>query len=215
MANPFLEERLNECVRIGSGWSDTYTVEVTRTAGESEHRRLVQPFPLRRFTIAYVQERDPFGAAVFSLYSRAFGRFAGFRFKSHDDFTTRPDGTSAPTALDELLPTLTTTTVQLVKRYGSGATIPALGKPLRTIFKPVTGTVLVARNGAPLTLGVGFTVDTTTGIVTLAAPVGADTITGGCEFDLPMRFDSDLQVEYTTDQIRSASGIQLVELINP
>jgi len=214
MPNPFLEERLSECVLIGSTWSDDYTVEITRTAGEQEHRRLVQPYPLRRFTIAYIDERMDFGSQIFSLYSRAYGKFAGFRFKAHDDFTTAADGVSAHTALDEILVTLGANTVQMVKRYGTGVSVPVIGRPLRTIFKPVAGTVLVARNGTPLATPADFTVDTATGIVTLVAPVGADTITGGCQFDLPMRFDSSLPTEYTTDVVRTAQA-ELVELINP
>jgi uncharacterized protein (TIGR02217 family) len=63
-----------------------------------------------------------------------------------------------------------------------------LVKGTRTIAKPVAGTVKVAAGG----VAVPFTVDTTTGLVTLAtAPAVGASVTAGFEFDTPVRFDLD------------------------
>ena len=76
------------------------------------------------------------------------------------------------------------TRFQLVKRYGTG-----LRDYLRSITKPVAGSVRIAVNGQEVT---GFTLDALTGVVTLAAaPVPGATVTAGFAFDVPVRFDTD------------------------
>lgn len=76
-----------------------------------------------------------------------------------------------------------TTAFQLVKTYGSAT---------RMIQKPVEGTVQVAVNNVPQQEGVDWTVDVTTGIVTLTrAPIEGAQVTAGFEFDVPVRFDTD------------------------
>lgn len=76
-------------------------------------------------------------------------------------------------------------TFRLVKLYPSGAQFWT-----RTITKPVAGTVALALNGTPQITG--WTVNTTTGLVTFAAaPAPGVAITAGFEFDGPVRFDTD------------------------
>jgi len=294
MSNPFLEERLPVDVRMGATYADQYNVEITQTAGNSEYRRLVHPYPVRYFDISYVLSNAVKRAAVADLYHRAYGMFAGFRAKAFDDYTTAANN-GPPTAFDQLLDIVTAGSVyQLQKQYGTGGTPLSIGLPVRTLFKPVAGTTLVGvRNSVTgdhtLT---GFTVDTTTGRVTLAAnktdtvtgitqaaaavltvgthsflvgetvhvsgvvgmtqinglraavtATGATTVTlsinstgftayssggtvntapqtgeevrGGCEFDIPVRFNSRIDFEHLTPDVRQTSQIELVELINP
>ena len=67
----------------------------------------------------------------------------------------------------------------------------------RPLAKPVSGTVQVWVNNVAITEGAGageFTVDTTTGIVTLGATLAAQSATdveAACEFDVPVRFNLD------------------------
>jgi uncharacterized protein (TIGR02217 family) len=102
------------------------------------------------------------------------GRLHGWRFKDWGDYTC--------TVADGRATALTSTTFQLIKRYTSGSESMD-----RLIQKPVTGTVAVFVSAVPAT----FTVDTTTGIVTIAAAPAAADITWSGEFDVPMRFDTD------------------------
>ena len=286
MTAPFLEERLTHAVRYGSSWGDEFQVEITQTAGGQEYRRLVHPIPKRYFNIAYVMETDAFGAQVLDLYQRAHGMYAGFRVRAEDDYKTNA---AAVTAFDQDLDVVTAASVyQLVKHYGIGTPL-SIGRPVRTIFKPVAGTVKVGIGALELNAAM-WTVDTTTGLVTLAAnktraitgiakasqaivtvgthtfttndcvyvkdvagmtqinsqrfqivSVGATTITlnvnsttfgtytgsgsvstapqtgevvkGSCEFDIPCRFNSRLQIEYADKGARAAQNIELVELI--
>jgi uncharacterized protein (TIGR02217 family) len=77
------------------------------------------------------------------------------------------------------------TSFQLTKLYGAGAEAY-----LRPIKKPVAGSVLVAVNN--LALSGGFSVDASTGIVTIATPPAAGlSVKAGFVFDTPVRFDLD------------------------
>ena len=100
-----------------------------------------------------------------------------------------------------------TTAFQLVKRYASGSQTW-----VRAITKPVAGTVRIALDGAEQ-LG-GWSVDTTTGVVTFAtAPAEGVAITAGFEFDVPVRFDADaLDVTLDLERLGSITSIPLLEL---
>jgi uncharacterized protein (TIGR02217 family) len=60
-----------------------------------------------------------------------------------------------------------------------------------------------------------FTVDTTTGIVTLSPTLTltvGNRIVGACEFDVPARFDTDdMKITITTTEIMSWPSIPVVE----
>lgn len=288
MAEEFLEERIDMAVRYGASWGDEFKVEKTVTAGGREYRRLVHPYPTRYFNIAWIKDTDTFGAQLLDLYHRAFGEYAGFRVRALDDYSTNGT-TGTPTAFDQTLVAVTAGSVyQLVKRYGAGTPI-SIGRPLRTIYKPVAGTVKVAIGALEIPSG-QWSVDTTTGQVAFAAnktrsvtgitkaaqavvtvgshsfavgesvhfsgvvgmtqinglrgaitatsgttitvginstafstyssggtvntrPQTGETVLGGCEFDIPVRFNSRLQVELVGKGHRAANDVELVELV--
>lgn len=209
----FLEQRISAEISYGSSWSDHFPVEITVTASGSEYRRLLHPYPVRRFHIRLRSPLEEIWSEALNLYSRAYGQYAGFRAKAFDDYTTAADGRAAPTALDQTLLRLSSGIYQLRKEYGKDATGLGIGRPVRTIYKPVTGTTLCAKNG--VTIGSGVTVDTVTGQVTISpAPLITDAITGGCEFDIPVRFDSSLTIEQSQPTVRMIE-CDLVELLVP
>lgn len=129
-------------------------------------------------------------AEVLEWYHAMGADAVGFRFKDWLDYKSCR-GHLTPAATDQPLVQITGLTYQLTKRYTIGARTQD-----RDIRKPVSSTILVADNGTPLTLGVGFTIDTATGIVTLAGtPTGP--VTWGGEFDVPVRFEGDFAPELT------------------
>lgn len=210
----FLEERLPVDVRLGMSYADDYTVMITTTAGGAEYRKLVQPFPARSFHVNFTTDQADLWARVISLYHRAYGKFAGFRVKCMDDFSTN-NLTGAPTPLDEVLANSSTGIYQLRNFYGTnGTALAGVGYPSRTIFKPVAGTVVAAKNG--VTINSGLTVNTTTGLITISpAPLISDTITAGCQFDIPCRFNSMIEVTAIDRKFRDCGSIDLIELLNP
>ena len=130
--------------------------------------------------------RGDYLAAVVAFFEARNGRLHGFRYKDWADYKSALPS-QAITATDQQIGTGTGSqqTFQLAKRYTSGAQTW-----VRTIAKPVAGAVRVA-------LGMveqmsGWTVDTTTGVVTFTiAPATGVIVRAGFEFDVPVRFDTD------------------------
>jgi uncharacterized protein (TIGR02217 family) len=286
----FLEERLPIAVRAGASYSDEYSVEITQTASRSEYRRLVQPYPVRVWNIFYTQQTADLWDDILSLYHRVYGMYAGFRVKALDDYTTN-NRTAAPTAFDQALALVSAGIYQLQVAYGTGTAI-SIGKPVRTIFKPVSGSVKVGIDALEVPITTMWTVDTTTGKVAFAAnktasvtgitqaasavltvgahsfavgesvhiagvvgmtqinnqrgqitavgatditvninssaftayssggtvntrPQSGETVYGGCEYDLPCRFNSRIDVKSLAPHVRETSEIEIIELLNP
>ena len=81
---------------------------------------------------------------------------------------------------------------------------------LRALITAISGTTItVAINST------GFGAYTSGGTVQ-TNPLTGEAVTAGFEFDLPMRFDSDLSgLTFDTFDTLSTGGINLVELLNP
>jgi uncharacterized protein (TIGR02217 family) len=184
-------ERKTEIVVLGSGF---------------EERNAVWANSRRRYDAGYgVKSLDDLHAVI-AFFEARLGRLYGFRFKDFSDFKSCAPG-QAVAPLDQSLGSGDghVTQFPLSKRYTSGPS-----SWTRTIAKPVAGTVRVAVAGSETTSG--FTVDTTTGLVTFAsAPTGA--ITAGFEFDVPVRFDSDqLSINLSGFAAGEIPNIPIVEI---
>jgi uncharacterized protein (TIGR02217 family) len=145
----------------------------------------------RRYNAGYgIRTLDEIHEVV-GFFEERRGRLHGFRWKDHADYKSGPPQSAVDPADQEIgTGDGTTASFQLIKSYGDGGSAY-----VRPITKPVAGTVRVAVDGAEKSDGVDFTVDLQTGIVTFqtsAIPGAAQTVTAGFEFDVPVRFDSDL-----------------------
>lgn len=124
--------------------------------------------------------------SVIDFFEARRAMLRGFRLHDPHDYKSADFG-DAVSALDQPIGTGDGSTVefQLSKTFTSGSqTI------VRDINKPVTGTVLIGVAGSPV--GSGWSVDTTTGVVTFdVAPAPTAAITAGFEYHVPVRFDSD------------------------
>lgn len=186
-------ERKTEVVTLGSGF---------------EARNAVWAASRRRYDVGYgVRKLDDLHSVI-AFFEARLGRLYGFRFKDFADFRSCAPMQSVR-ATDQAIATGdgTTKAFQLIKTYTSG---PASWT--RTITKPVTGTVRVAVGGTEQMSG--WSLDTTTGIVTFtSAPGLGAAITAGFEFDVPVRFDTDsLSVNLASFNAGEAPSIPIVEL---
>lgn len=163
----FLEERISSLIRYGSGWQDDYAVNVVTTSGGQEFRSLTHPYPVRRFDVSYMLETDTVYNELLAIYHRAHGKYAGFRARCFDEWSSN-GRTGVPTAFDQEMLLVSAGVYQLRKFYGTGLPAGASGYAFRLIKKPVAGTVLVAI-GQTAIRAADWSVATTTGHVTFAA----------------------------------------------
>ena len=147
---------------------------------------------------------------LIAFFEARRGQLYGFRWKDWSDFKSGP-ASEGPGHADQVIATGdgSTNTFDLVKTYRSGAF--AYERPIR---KPVDGSVVVGVNGAALTEGTDFTVDSITGRITLATPPSSgQEITAGFEFDVPVRFDTDrIHTSAATFQAGEVPDVPVVEV---
>lgn len=211
MARDFLEDRISVEIGYGSSFRESYSVVNTEDVSRNSYGKLNDPRPLARCEYIYQNRSHQFTLMqVVDLFHRSGGTFGGFRVKNYGNYSTN-QYQKPPTALDQVLRKTTNPNVfQLVQWYGP----PVETSRRRLIKKPVPGSVKIAKNGVVMSSGVS--VDNTSGLVTFtAAPEISDTLTGGCYFDFPMRFETDLDGIDFTDLNMLSLSVSLVELLNP
>lgn len=167
-----------------------------------------------RWDISYGLKTDAQCQYLLNFWHARHGRAYGFRMKDWSDFRV-PLWRNTPGDVDTV-PTMHTTdgataSFQIVKVYGDAAR-----SYTRDIVKVVSGSDQVWDNGSPLTRVTDYTIDYATGIITLSGAITATSghaITVACEFDVPVRFDTDEQPITIDDHgIYSWSGIPLREI---
>ncbi len=170
----FIETALLDKVTYGFVGGPTYlTIRVPLLSGIVA-RNAERSQPLYRFNAPYENIQQEHHDDVIKAYNACLGGLHSFRFKDHADFTLTTE--ILGTALGG-----TDETMQLIKTYTFGAV-----STVRTIKKPITGTVFLFEDGSPLSSAV----DTTTGIVTFTSTVGK-VITATAEFHVPVMFLED------------------------
>ncbi len=204
----FHEVRFPDDISRGARGGPERRTQIVELASGDEERNASWASSRRRYDVAYGIRRADDLAAVVAFFEARNGRLHGFRFKDWADYKScQPTG--SPSATDQPLGAGdgATTAFQLVKRYASGAQ-----SWTRTITKPVAGSVTIALGGAPQSSG--WSVDTTTGLVTFAsAPAAGVAVTAGFAFDVPVRFDTDtLDVTLDVERLGSITSIPLVEI---
>ena len=184
----FHEIRFPVALSYGSSGGPERLTEIVTLANGFEERNSPWADSRRRYDAGLGMRSLADVETVIAFFEARHGQLFGFRWKDWLDFRSSAAG-AEPAAGDQVIGTGdgTETDFQLVKAYVSGAE-----SYQRQIDKPVAGTVLVAVDGGALVEGMDFTVDDTTGVVSLTVAPGAGAIvTAGFEFDVPVRFDTD------------------------
>jgi len=204
----FHEVRFPDNISRGARGGPERRTQVVELASGDEERNASWADSRRRYDVAYGIRRSDDLAAVVAFFEARNGRLHGFHFKDWADYKSALPS-QAISATDQQIGTGTGSlqTFQLAKRYTSGAQTW-----VRTIAKPVAGTVRVALGMAEQLSG--WTVDTTTGVITFTtAPAGGVIVRAGFEFDVPVRFDSDtLDVTLDFERLGSITSIPLLEI---
>ncbi len=183
--------------------------DIVALASGFEERNARWAHSRRRYDAGYGVKSLEALAEIVAFFEERRGRLYGFRwFDRLDSSSSAPR--HAPAATDQVIGAGDgkTTTFQLVKTYGA-----AHAPYVRTINKPVDGSVKLAVNGTELAAS-NFAVDPRTGLVTLkTAPVSGAVITAGYSFHVPVRFDTDrLEINLSAFTAGDIPSIPLIEI---
>lgn len=184
-------------IAYGSSGGPNYSTDVVINHGGYEQRNVNWSAARARYNVAHGVKSQAQLDVLIAFFRARKGKAYGFRFKDWTDFE----------GVGQVIGAGGATLFQLVKRYVSGD-----AQEVRTIVKPVAGSVKIYVNDVLLTSGVS--VDGATGLVTLSsAPAGGAVVKADFEFDVPVRFDTDqLSASLEAYGVRSWLDIPLVEV---
>ncbi|MFZ3582166.1 DUF2460 domain-containing protein [Loktanella sp. DJP18] len=192
--NGFHEVRFPDAIARGATGGPGYDTTILTTVAGYERRNANWQQARGRWDVGTGIKRRADFEALIAFFRARQGRAYGFRFKDWTDFATPAVILGTGNGTQKAF--------QLVKRYASGGV-----EVLRTLTKPVAGTVNIFRDGVLVTSGV--TVDTATGIASFAmAPGAAVVVSAAFEFDVPVRFDTD-QMSFSLDNYEHGAWPQI------
>lgn len=207
----FHEIRFPVDVARGARGGPGRRTDIVTLASGREHRNSRWSQSRRSYDAGYGIKTLDALHAILVFFEERRGRLYGFRWRDRLDCSSGlPAAAVLPT--DQMIGTGdgSNRVFQLVKTYGS-----VHAPYIRTITKPVNGTVRVAVNGIEK-ISPAFTCDPATGLVTFAAgqaPAAGETVTAGFQFDVPVRFDSDeLDIDLSAFAAGDIPKIPLIEI---
>ena len=201
----FSEARLDPEISRGARVTIGRQTQVIDLQSGSEERVGLWAHSRRSYDIGYAASEPDLMAVVVAFFEARQGRLYGFRFKDWTDYKSSiPSAAVSPA--DQLLGygDGVATTAQLVKRYDSGFEVYS-----RPIYKPREGVKIRVAGVEPA----DWSIDYTTGLITFTTPpADGAAITGGFEFDVPVRFAHDqLDLEQLLAGVEHIPSIRLVE----
>ena len=195
MPQPFLDISFPPFVARGATGGPSFSTSVVTLGSGAEQRNILWANSRGKWNISTgIRSREEM-LAVIGHFHVVKGRGYSFRFKDWNDFD----------AADQAMVQITPTVWQIVKRYNRSGY-----EHVRTITKPVTGSVTVKIAGSPVTPAA---IDTQTGRITFASAPGSAP-TASFQFDVPVRFDTDsLPVQANAWDLQIVNNIDLVEVL--
>ena len=184
----FHEVRFPTNLSFGASGGPERRTEIVTLANGFEERNTPWEHSRRRYDAGVGLRSLDDVAGLIAFFEARRGQLFGFRWKDWSDHKTcRPSQLVGPVDQEIGRGDGVTRVFGLQKIYYSGEQTY-----VRPIGKPVLGSVRVAIAGDPKVETLEFSVDVTTGLITFANPPDIDVrITAGCEFDVPVRFDTD------------------------
>lgn len=211
MPNQFNDHRLPEDIERGASGGPGFRTAILGLESGAEKRNIVWSRARGRWNIGYGIQNGGQLTTVRDFFWIHNGRAIGFRFKDWSDFRI---GRLGDATTRQLIGTGDGIEVdyQIFKHYLVSSFFYD-----RPITRPISG-IEVYVNAVLQTITTHYTVDLTTGIITfVTAPPDTQLVEVICEFDVPVRFDTDvLQVAaelfFMNDITGSVPSIDLVEL---
>ncbi|MGJ0510424.1 MAG: phage distal tail protein, Rcc01695 family [Methylocystis sp.] len=185
--------------------------EIVTLGSNRESRNARWAHSRRRYEAGYGVKTLAQLSDVIAFFEERRGRLYGFRWRDRADFASCAPGASVAAGDQRIgVGDGAQRIFPLTKTYG-GAFAPYV----RSIAKPVAGSVRVAVDGAEKTAP-QFSLDATTGLVTFSpgnAPPAGSIVTAGFLFDVPARFDSDyLEIDMQAFEAGAIPKIPIIEI---
>jgi uncharacterized protein (TIGR02217 family) len=212
MAAGFHEVRFPLSIGFGSSGGPERRTDVVLLASGHEERNSRWADSRRRYNAGTgVRSLDDLHALL-AFFEERRGKLYGFRWRDRADWKSCEPG-ETPDASDQGIGIGdgVNAMFQLAKTYG-GSNAPYV----RMIAKPVENTVRVAVDGDEQSVGVDFSVDVATGLVSFLPehlPADEAVVTAGFEFDVPVRFNTDrIDVNLASFEAGDVPSIPIVEI---
>ena len=201
MAAIFDEVRLPDDVERGATGGPMFKTTVITLSSGHEKRNQDWAETRGEWDIGYgIQTKENMTDVIKFFYARR-GRARGFRFKDWSDFEMEKQAIGVGDSVNAIF--------QIYKRYTSGSVDydRVLNKIVADTIEVYVNNVLQAANR--------YTINLNTGIITFLPGFipGPVPVAAACEFDVPVRFDTDkLGVSMQTFDAGSIPQINVVEL---
>ncbi len=195
----FSETQFPADISYGSAGGPQFSTDVVVTHSGYEQRNSNWSQARLRYNVAYGVKTKPQMEALITFFRARKGQAQAFRFKDWNDYEATAQ------TLENIEES--STDFQLVKHYSEGASTHT-----RIITKPIADSVKIYVNS--VLKNDGYTVDSTTGIVSFASALsGGALVQADFEFDVPVRFATDTLSSSLDDYgIYSVRDIPLVEV---
>ncbi len=208
----FDEVRLPTDISYGFGGGAEYNTDVVVLSSGHEQRNINWEVARSRYSCSFGLQKQSQLDALIAFFRARKGRARGFRFRDWKDYTI----TNQRLGLGDG----TITEFPIVKTYASGLIET---RDLTKIVTNADSQAIASAQGAiatPVSVTVGgvvttaYTLNYNTGIIRFpTAPVAGAVVAISCEYDVPVRFDTDVMFA-TLDayQDNSWNDISLVEV---
>jgi len=173
----FHDTRFPESIGVGSVGGAGFNTEIVAVKSGLEKRNQSWSVSRRSWDVSHgIKTQDEYDELVAFFMARE-GKLHSFRFKDWFDYILERQSIGTGDGVK--------TVFHIFKTYNSGGyTVD------RDISKPVNGTVQIWK--ASVLQSSGFTISYSTGEITFtSAPTGGQNIEVACQFDVPVRFDTD------------------------
>jgi TIGR02217 family protein len=206
MPTAFVEQRFNVDISYGSKGGPSFNTTVFEATSGYEQRNVNWSQARCVYDVSQGIRDKADMEEILEFFYAMRGKATGFRFKDWSDYQLTQEliGTGDGTAV----------AFQIKKTYSANGSAPYV-RDIRKIVTPGTDVPFaVYVNGALKTLTTDYTIDLNTGIITFTtAPANAATIQVTCQFDVPVRFDTDvMSITEEAWNLETWDDIPLVEI---
>jgi uncharacterized protein (TIGR02217 family) len=198
----FVEERMPEGISWGALGGPKFKTTIMELSSGFEKRNIDWSTTRAEYDVAYGVKEQIELDLIRGHFMSVRGRATGFRFKDWQDHTMARQAIGTTDGVH--------TQWQIYKRYSFGSIFYD-----RDITKVVAGSLNVWVGGTQVITNGGSGLNLTKGIITLGVTTG-NLIEVACEFDVPVRYDTDHIATALVDyNVYTWGQIPLVELKQP